>query len=245
MRRFYRSRAARLLPPPPGRAPQTHKQIQLLYPLRTHTLQFCQGDTMILSYANPRRSLTLFAASTTLTVLNRSTSRDCWGEFFAETHVSTEGTPASQDAWVSYTHEDSGRPQGTCSAPQKRTSSSYADLKTAVARAWVFRATSDCCGARISKLCMARANAARALSLQFSSARSRRFGASLPGQGPRPATPTSRAHRMNRPSRFRTAGLASASRKLWAAQWCAIAFAAVSEKFCGAIGRRFLQDGTS
>src|SRR5260370_23439125 len=53
MRRFYRSRAARLLPPPPGRAPQTQTQIQiqLLHPLRAHTLQFCQGDTMILSYS--------------------------------------------------------------------------------------------------------------------------------------------------------------------------------------------------
>jgi len=197
------------------------------------------------SYDLFRLSLTLFAASTTLTVLNRSTSRDCWGEFFAETHVSTESTPASQDARVSYTHEDSGRPQGTCSAPQKRTSSSYADLKTAVARAWVFRATSDCCGALISKLCMARANAARALSLQYFSARSRRSGASLPGEGPRLAFLTPRAPETRRAGRAPQAGLASASRKHSAAQWCAIAFAAASEKFCAATGRRFLQDGTS
>jgi len=39
-------------PPPSGRAPQI--QIQLLHPLRTHTLQFGQGDTMILSSAIAR-----------------------------------------------------------------------------------------------------------------------------------------------------------------------------------------------
>ena len=55
MRRFYLGRAARLLPPPPGRAPHTHKQIQLLHPLRTHTLQFGEGDTMILSYSTNAR----------------------------------------------------------------------------------------------------------------------------------------------------------------------------------------------
>jgi len=92
---------------------------------------------------------------------------------------------------------------------------------------------------------MARVNAARALSLQYSSARSRRFGASLQGVVPRLATPTSKAQGARRLGRVRSAGLASASRKLWAAQWCAIAFAAASEKFCGAIGRRFHQDGTS
>ncbi len=43
---FYTRRAARLLPPPPGRAPQTQKQIQFLHPLRTHTLQPHKGDTM-------------------------------------------------------------------------------------------------------------------------------------------------------------------------------------------------------
>ena len=51
MRRFYRSRAARLLPPPPGRAPQTQIQIQLLHPLRTDAFQLSQWDTMILSYS--------------------------------------------------------------------------------------------------------------------------------------------------------------------------------------------------
>src|SRR5260370_3231632 len=71
MRRFYRSRAARLLPPPPGRAPQTQTQIQiqLLHPLRAHTLQFCQGDTMILSYSIPAVALTGFGRSLTLNVL--------------------------------------------------------------------------------------------------------------------------------------------------------------------------------
>ena len=49
---FYTRRAARLLPPPPGRAPQTQKQIQFLHPLRTHTLQPRQGDTMNPSNAN-------------------------------------------------------------------------------------------------------------------------------------------------------------------------------------------------
>src|SRR5258706_13278703 len=114
-----------------------------------------------------------------------------------------------------------------------------------MARGWVFRAPYDYCGASITRLFMARVNAARALSLQFSSARSRRFGASLQAEGLPPATTALKAHRTTRPSRFRTAGLASASRKLWAAQWCAIAFVAASEKFCGATGRRFLQDGTS
>src|ERR1700730_9864454 len=58
MRRFYRSRAARLPPPPPGRAPQTKVQIQLLHALRTHALQFNQGDTMILSYSSCPTCLT-------------------------------------------------------------------------------------------------------------------------------------------------------------------------------------------
>src|SRR5487761_138282 len=60
MRRFYLGRGGRLPPPPPGPpppAPHTHKQIQLLHPLRTHTLQFGEGDTMILSYSIPRRRM--------------------------------------------------------------------------------------------------------------------------------------------------------------------------------------------
>jgi hypothetical protein len=53
-----------------------------------------------------RLSLTVFHASTTLDVLNRS---NCWhrgGEFFAETHVSTESAPSPQDTRFSRAHED-------------------------------------------------------------------------------------------------------------------------------------------
>jgi hypothetical protein len=55
---------------------------------------------------SPRPSLTVFEASTTLDVLNRS---NCWhrgGEFFAETHVSTESAPSPQDTRFSRAHED-------------------------------------------------------------------------------------------------------------------------------------------
>jgi hypothetical protein len=48
-----------------------------------------------------------------------------------------------------------------------------------MARGMVFLVLCACCDALITKLYMARANAARAHSLQFSSARSKRFSASL------------------------------------------------------------------
>jgi hypothetical protein len=57
-----------------------------------------------------------------------------------------------------------------------------------MARGRVFRVLCACCDALISKLYMALANAARALSLQFSSARSKRFSANLPGESRRQAT---------------------------------------------------------
>jgi hypothetical protein len=54
-----------------------------------------------------------------------------------------------------------------------------------MARGRVFRVLRACCDALISKLYMALVNAARALSLQFSSARSKRFSARLPGESRR------------------------------------------------------------
>ena len=136
-----------------------------------------------------RLSLTASAVSTTLHILTWSPRGAERGEFFAETHLSTESAPPSQDARLSHTHEDSRGPQGTGGAPQKRTSSSYAYLKIRMARSRVFHAPCAYCDASITKLYMAQANAARALSLQFSSARSKRFGASLQPKSPRRATP--------------------------------------------------------
>ncbi len=88
MRGFYLARAARLLPPPPGRVPRTQIQIQLLHPLRTHTLQFCQGDTMILSNAKclsglrkPENSATLTGSSAESPLLTRYRSLLLQGKF--------------------------------------------------------------------------------------------------------------------------------------------------------------------
>jgi hypothetical protein len=58
-----------------------------------------------------------------------------------------------------------------------------------MARSRIFHAPCGYYDASITKLFMERANAARALSLQFSSVRSKRFGASLQGEGPRRTTP--------------------------------------------------------
>ncbi len=167
------------------------------------------------------------------------------GELFAETHLSTESAPPSQDARLSHTHEDRGRPQGTGGPPQKRTSSSYAHLEIRTAHGRIFPAPCACCNAPTTKLCMARANAARALSLQFSSARSERFSARIQRERSRRAAPKPGHKGTKLTGRARSAGSASASRRPWVARWCEIAFGAAYEKSCGAIGRRFHQDGTS
>ena len=180
--------------------------------------------------------MTASAASTTLHVLTRFDSRGRGGEFFAETHISTESAPPSQDARVSHAHEDGRRPQSACGAPQEGTPSPYAHLELRMARGRIFQGSRACCEAPNTKPCMAPVSADRALSLLFSSAR---------GERSRRAAPTPEPPGTTLPGRVRSAASASASRRPWVAQCCAIAFAAASAKSCGAIGRRFLRDGTS
>jgi len=125
------------------------------------------------------------------------------GEFFAETHVSTENAPPPQNARLSRAHEEQRRPQGPGSAAQKGTPSSYAHLEIRISLpparrsrrtlavnptgrvgqdslGKVFRAPFASSSARNTKPSTEQASAARALSSQFSTACSQRFGTRFP-----------------------------------------------------------------
>jgi hypothetical protein len=47
------------------------------------------------------------------------------GESFAKAYISTAAPPPLEDSRVPFTHEDQGRPQSACGAPQEGTSSPY------------------------------------------------------------------------------------------------------------------------
>jgi hypothetical protein len=82
--------------------------------------------------------------------------------------------------------------------------------------AWIFRARRGWCGAANSMPCTVPANAA-----------------------PVPTSPFFFA-----PINCRSAASGSASKRRWAARWCAIASGGAFEKSCAAIAWRFPQDGT-
>jgi hypothetical protein len=82
---------------------------------------------------------------------------------------------------------------------------------------WIFRAKRGWHGAASLTLCTARASAAQVPTSPFFFAR----------------------------INCRKAGLDSASRRHWAAQWCGIASGGACAKWCDATAWRYLQDGTS
>jgi hypothetical protein len=124
------------------------------------------------------------------------------GDCFAKAHISTATPPARQDARLPRSHEDEGRPQSAGGAPQEGTSSAYPRiipgtrcLRPVLAGKGIgFRVKRGWCGVASLMLSTAPESAVRVPTLQFFSA----------------------------PTNCRRAVSDSASRRPWAARWCAI-----------------------
>ena len=133
------------------------------------------------------------------------------GECFAKAYISTAETPPRQDTRVSRAYEDQGWPQSAGGAPQEGPSSPHARVMAkAPRRARSFLAKPSWCGKASLIWCTAPASAARVPTSLYSFA----------------------------PVDSRSAASGSASRRLWAARWCATACGGVCGKSSAATGRR-------
>ena len=147
------------------------------------------------------------------------------GDCLAKAHISTAPPPPRKDARLPRAHEVQGRPQGAGGAPQEGTPSAHprivrCPLLARPARGQGeerFRAKRGWCGAENLMPFTAPGSAARVPTSPFSSA----------------------------PTNCRRAVLDSASRRRWAARWCAIVSGGACARSCAATGRRYPQDGTS
>jgi len=133
------------------------------------------------------------------------------GECFAKAYISTAETPPRQDTRVSRAYEDQGRPQSAGGAPQEGPSSPHARVMAmAPRRAGSFLAKPSWCGKASLMRCTAPASAARVPTSLFSFA----------------------------PVDSRSAASGSASRRHWAARWCATACGGGCGKSSAATVRR-------